>query len=115
MEEEKRLADKMKSNKKEKIALAKAKHEERMSQERELLDQQMKFQKAVEASQQEQNAKKMVSAKLPKLTITKFDGSYENWLPFINKFEVEIDKTDLPPVTKFAYLKELLEPKVRAD
>ena len=39
----------------------------------------------------------------------------ENWLPFINKFKVEIDKTDLPPVTKFAYLKELLEPKVRAD
>ena len=114
MEEEKRLAVKMESNKKE-IALAMAKHEERMSQERELLDQQIKFQKAVEASQQDQNAKKIVSAKLPKLTITKFDGSYENWLPFINKFEVEIDKTDLPPVTKFAYLKELLEPKVRAD
>ena len=36
-------------------------------------------------------------------------------MPFINKFDVEIDKTDLPSVTKFAYLKELLEPKVRAD
>ena len=94
MEEEKRLADKMESDKKGN-ALAKAKHEERMSQERELLDQQLKFQKAVEASQQEQNAKKIVSAKLPKLTITKFDGSYENWLPFSNKFEVETDKTDL--------------------
>lgn len=50
MEEEKLQADKMESDKKE-IALAKAKHEERMSQERELLDQQMKFQKAVEARQ----------------------------------------------------------------
>ena len=114
MEEEKRLAVKMESDKKE-IALTKAKHKERMSQEHELLDQQMKFQKAVEASQQDQNAKKIVSAKLPKLSITKFDGLYKNWLPFINKFEVEIDKTDLPPVTKFTYLKELLEPKVRAD
>ena len=114
MEEQKRLADKMESDKKENV-LAKAKHEERMSQERELLDQQLKFQKAVEASQQEQNAKKIVSAKLLKLTITKFNGSYENWLPFINKFKLEINKTDLPPVTKFAYLKELLEPKVRAD
>ena len=114
MEEEKRLVDKMESDKK-KNALAKAKHEERMSQERELLDQQLKFQKAVEASQQEQNAKKIVSANLLRLNITKFDESYENWLPFSNKFEVEIDKTDLSPATKFAYLKELLEPKVRAD
>lgn len=83
MEEEKRLADKMEFDKKEN-ALAKAKHEERMSQERELLDQQLKFQKAVETSQEEQNAKKIVSAKLLRLTTTKFDGSYENWLPFSN-------------------------------
>lgn len=89
--EEKRQADKMESDKKE-IALAKAKHEERMSQERELLDQQMKFQKAVEASQQEQNAKKIVSAKLPKLTITKFDGSYENRLPFITNSKLRSTK-----------------------
>ena len=114
IEEEKRLADEMESDKREN-ALSKAKHEERMSHERELLDQQLKFQKAVEASQQEQNVKKIVSEKLPKLTFAKFDGSYENWLPFINKFEVEIDKTDLLPLTKFAYLNELLEPKVRAD
>ena len=40
----------MESRKKE-MALAKMKHEERMNQERELLDQQVKFQKAVEASQ----------------------------------------------------------------
>ena len=114
MEEEKRLAEKLQSDKKE-MALAKVKHEERMSQERELLDQKVKFQKAVEASQQEQNAKKTVTAKLPKLSITKFDGTFANWLPFWNKFEAEIDKTELAPVTKFAYLKELLEPKARTD
>ena len=114
MEEEKRLVEKLESDKKE-MALAKVKHEERMSQERELLDQKVKFQKAVEASQQEQNAKKTVTAKLPKLSITKFDGTFANWLPFWNKFEAEIDKTELAPVTKFAYLKELLEPKVRTD
>ena len=115
MEEEKRLAEKLESDKKE-MALAKVKHEERMSQERELLDQKVKFQKAVEASQQEQNAKKTVTAKLPKLSITKFNGTFANWLPFWNyKFEAEIDKTELAPVTKFAYLKELLEPKVRTD
>lgn len=45
----------------------------------------------------------------------KFDGLYENWLLFINKFEVEIDKMDLLFVIKFVYLKELLEFKVRVD
>lgn len=32
-----------------------------------------------------------------------------------NTFEAEIDKADIPVVTKFAFLKEWLEPKVRAD
>ena len=33
---------------------------------------------------------------------------------FWNKFVAEIDSTDLSPVTKFTYLKELVEPKIRA-
>ena len=109
MEEDKQLAEKMESDKRE-MALMKMKHEERMSQERELLDQQLQFQKAIEASQQEQNGKKTVTAKLPKLSTTKFDGTYANWPPFWNKFKAQIDKTESAPVTKFAYLKELLEP-----
>lgn len=53
------------------------------------------------------------SVKLPKLVITKYNGALENWLSFWNKFEAEIDKADLPAVTKFAYLKELVEPRVK--
>ena len=34
-------------------------------------------------------------------------------LTFWNNFEVELDKADLPAETKFAYLKELVEPSVR--
>ena len=52
---------------------------------------------------------------LPKLSITKYDGAHEQWLPFWNKFCAEIESTNLAPVTKFAYLKELLQPQVRAD
>ena len=33
----------------------------------------------------------------------------------MNQFETEIDKTDVAQVTKFSYLKELLELKVRAS
>ncbi len=56
-----------------------------------------------------------LSTKLPKLSITQFDGKCANWLPFWNKFVAEIDSAELSPVTKFAYLKEFVEPKVRAD
>ena len=48
-----------------------------------------------------------------KLVITKYNGALENWLAFWNKFQAEIDKTGLPAVTKFAYLKTLVEPRVR--
>ena len=113
IKEKKREADKVESEKQE-MALAKKKHEARMQQERELLDQQIKFQKAIEASQQDQASKNTITTKLPKLSISKFDGSFANWLPFWNKFEAEIETTDLAPVSKLAYLKELVDPKVSA-
>lgn len=52
------------------------------------------------------------NVKMPKLVITKYDGTYEKWLSFWNKFKAEIDAADIPPVTKFAHLKELLESDV---
>ena len=114
IEQEKQAASKTELDKHE-MALTQEKHEKRMDQERELLEQQAKFHKALEVSRQEQAARKPVVAKLPKLSITPFDGSFANWLPFWNKFESEIDTTELATVTKFAYLKELVQPKVRAD
>ena len=92
--------------------LQEEKHVLKLRQEHELFEQQLRFQKALEASRQSQA--KAVSTKLPKLSITKFDGKYENWLPVWNKFVAEIDSTDLSQVTKFAYLKGLVEPKIRA-
>ena len=56
-----------------------------------------------------------LQAKLPKLSITKFDGTFEQWLSFWNKFRAEINSTDLRPVTKFDDLKKLLLPKVQVD
>lgn len=53
--------------------------------------------------------------KLPKVTITKFNGSHTDWLRFWNIYKAEIDKcSNMVAVTKFAYLKVLLEPKIRA-
>ena len=55
------------------------------------------------------------AAKLPKLSMTKFNGRIEEWLPFWGKFISEIDSTNLAPLTKFGDLKELLERHVGKD
>ncbi len=52
-------------------------------------------------------------AKLPKLIITKFQGTHIDWQRFWSQFEAEIDHAEIGQVAKFSYLKELLIPKVR--
>ena len=52
--------------------------------------------------------------KLPKLTITKFNGTHVDWLRFYSQFEIEIDRSRLASVSKFSYLKELVVPQVRS-
>lgn len=53
------------------------------------------------------------NAKLPKLIITKFQGTHLDWQRFWGQFEAEIDKAEIGQIAKFSYLKELLVPKVR--
>ena len=53
------------------------------------------------------------NVKLPKLIITKFEGTHIDWFCYWNQYEPEIDRSELHPVSKFNYLKELLAPKVR--
>ena len=52
------------------------------------------------------------TAKLPKLIISKFDGSFMDWPRFWGQFIEVIDKSSIAPITKFTYLRELLS-KVR--
>ena len=56
---------------------------------------------------------KQLQAKLPKLTITTFDGSYGDWPRFWGQYSETIDKSSVPPVTKFTYLRELLCDKAK--
>ena len=53
-----------------------------------------------------------IKAKLPKLVITKFNGTHTDWIRFWNQFEAEINKSNLLSISKFSYWKEILEPKV---
>ena len=52
-------------------------------------------------------------AKLPKLVITKFNETYADWPRFWGQYSETIDKSSVPPVTKFTYLRELLDARVR--
>ena len=50
----------------------------------------------------------------PKLVITQFSGKYTDWLRFYGQFKAEIHNSEVNSVTKFSYLKELVDPKVRS-
>lgn len=99
--------------------------EEQLRFERAQLEQKLEYERKIEEAKKNYATKSSeakaspasegVRTKLPKLTITKFNGSHTDWLRFWNIYEAEIDKcSDMAAVTKFAYLKDLLEPKVRA-
>ena len=56
-----------------------------------------------------------VRVKLPKLVISKFNGpgALQDWQRIWGQFKETIDKTTMPPITKFTYLCELLDPKIK--
>ena len=54
-----------------------------------------------------------LQAKLPKMTLSGFDGSYGDWPRFWGQFSETIHKTSILPVTKFTYLRELLCDKAK--
>ena len=88
-------------------------HKQNMMFEQELLEQKAAYKSKLKDEGHANQNNKLSGAKLPKLPITKFNGTYEAWLPFWGKFSSEIDSASLPRLTKFSYLKELLEPSIR--
>ena len=69
-------------------------------------------------SQNERKAsdKEIISTnvKLPKLVITKSEGTHLDWLRFWGQYDTEVGKSNLSTGGNFSYLKELLNPRVRA-
>ncbi|XP_028418013.1 uncharacterized protein LOC114543407 [Dendronephthya gigantea] len=88
-------------------------YEEEMALEGAKLEMKRKFERGLEEVKMK-SASQCNSAKLPKLVISKFQGTHLDWQRFWGQFEKEIDKAEISPITKLSYLKELLIPKVRA-
>ena len=98
--------------------------QEQLDFEKELIERKFRYHKELEEKDQQdsiltenQDAKQTqgtgTAAKLPKLTITKFDGTYLDWNRFWGQFTEAIDKTGMVAITKFSYLKEFVDLKVR--
>ena len=60
----------------------------------------------------EKNARS-TSAKLPKLTITHFNGTSADWVRFENIFKTQVDARPISDEEKFGYLLEMVSPDVR--
>lgn len=57
----------------------------------------------------EEEKEQNINAKLPKLVITQFKGTPAGWMRFWGQFTAEIDAADISQITKFSYLKQLLD------
>ena len=92
--------------------LEEEKRKRRFEEELKLEEAKMEIKREFEKKIDESRAKSLkdVGAKLPKLVITKFQGTHLDWQRFWSQFETEIDKTQITQVAKFSYLKELAYP-----
>ena len=71
----------------------------------------MEMRKKYLKSEEKKSASDSNKVKLPKLVISKFEGTALDRFRFWNQSETEIDKQDISAVTKFSYLKEFLFPQ----
>ena len=62
---------------------------------------------------EEDKSIKTLKVKLPKLVITRFNGTHINSFRIWNQFKREIDWSKMSGVSKFFYLRELIFRKVK--
>ena len=81
----------------------------RYNEERKLETMKFEVRQALEKKAEmssERNARENpVKVKLPKLIISKFEGTNLDWLRFWGQFKMEIDGANITTVSKFSYLK----------
>ena len=74
----------------------------RYEEEMQLEEMRMEMRRKYVNSEEKKSASESNNVKLPKLVISKFDGTALVWFRIWNQFETEIDKQDISPVTKFS-------------
>ena len=74
-----------------------------------------KFALKLEEKRIELADRQKIQTKLPKLEISRFQGTHLDWTRFWSLFESQIDNSEISYEEKFSCLKELVIPKVRND
>jgi hypothetical protein len=77
-----------------------------MQFEKQLLEQKLEA-----ALKEKKIAEKTV--RLPKLSLTRFNGKPHDWVRFKGQFVAMVDSQSVPSIPKFSHLKELVEPSIR--
>lgn len=100
--------------------LAERDRQKQLAFERTQLEMRLTYEKKIEETKQAKttgptSTQAVKTAKLPKLVITKFRGDLTDWPRFWSPFETDIDKSEIAGVTKYSYLKELADPKIRTE
>ena len=94
-------------------------HEKELRRERSLHENRLKTQAELSTTSltntdtKELSSSSTKTAKLPKLVISRFGGSFSEWPNFWGHFTEAIDKSSTASITKFTYLLELLEPNAK--
>ena len=90
--------------------------EDQLKFEMKLHEEKMKLQTNLTTKESHEGggSPKQTQAKLPKIKIKRFEGSYLDWSRFWGQFTETIDKAEIAPINKFTYLCGLLSPKVKA-
>ena len=84
-------------------------HDQAMKFEKQLLEQKLEA-----AIKNKELSESTVRLSIPKLNITKFNGKPHDWVRFSGQFEAMVDSLNVPAITKFSHLKELVEPHIRS-
>jgi len=110
------------SEKEEQQAFLAQSRKDQLEFERTQLEMRLTYEKKIEETKgnhvkttEPTSTQAMKTTKLPKLVITKFSGELTDWPRFWSQFETEIDKAEIAGVTKYSYLKELVDLKIRRE
>ena len=78
-------------------------------------DKEIEEAKMSQSKTTEHSPHQMKTTKLPTVVISKFRGELTDWPRFGSQIEDEVDRADVPGVTKYSYLKDLVDPKIRKE
>ena len=71
--------------------------------------------RVVEKKMEMEKSYQIEQAKLPKLKITAFNGTANDWVRFENMFITQVHNKNITDEVKFGYLLEMVCPKMRDE